>query len=242
MPSILVVDDSPIMRKNLKAILTKSGYTVAAEATNGLEAYHAYEEHRPDLVTMDITMPVMDGIQATKKITAAFPDARIVVISAFDQRTMLFEAMENGAKHYIIKPITADKLLNVLSTVLGAGTSTEAKIEAAPASEQAAEAESTPNLSIENQNGRFVINLTQQLTHRHLDALQQAVQGLLFIKPLNVVLQVGTEQPQEEIIARIAEIIATIQQAGGVVAMQAENRTLQAHSKFRALDVEFITV
>jgi two-component system chemotaxis response regulator CheY len=118
MANILVVDDSAIMRKNLRNILTKAGYNVIAEATNGLEAYQAFEKHRPDLVTMDITMPVMDGIQAVKKIIGSFPEAKIVVISAFDQRSMLFEAMENGAKHYIIKPITADKLLGVISEML----------------------------------------------------------------------------------------------------------------------------
>ncbi len=240
MPSILVVDDSPIMRKNLKAILTKSGYTVVAEAANGLDAYYAFEQHRPDLVTMDITMPVMDGIQATKKITTAFPEARIVVISAFDQRTMLFEAMENGAKHYIIKPITAEKLLTVIGNVLEAGSEQDqASTETAAVAEQDRVEEAVPTLSIENHNGRFVINLAEQLTLRHLDALQQAVQGLFFIKPLYIVLQFGKEQLTEEIIARVAEIISLIKQAGGSVALQTQNQQLQSHMMLRSLDVEF---
>ncbi len=118
MATILIVDDSAIMRKNLRSILTQAGHTVIAEAANGSEACLAYITHSPDLVTMDVTMPVMTGIEAVRKIVASDPQARIIVISAFDQRSMLFEAMELGAKQYIIKPITAEKLNAVVHKVL----------------------------------------------------------------------------------------------------------------------------
>jgi two-component system chemotaxis response regulator CheY len=118
MTTVLIVDDSPIMRRNLRSILTQAGCQVIAEAGNGEEGYQAYEKHQPDLVTMDITMPIMNGIQAVKKIVSAYPEARIIVISAFDQRNMVFEAMESGARNYIIKPITAEKLLQKLDQVL----------------------------------------------------------------------------------------------------------------------------
>ncbi len=118
MASVLVVDDSIIVRRNLKVILSQAGHRVVAEASNGKEAYGEYERHRPDIITMDITMPVMNGIESVKKIISAFPDARVVMISALDQRNMVFEALENGAKHYIIKPITPEKVLSVLDAVM----------------------------------------------------------------------------------------------------------------------------
>ena len=125
MAEILIVDDSMIMRRNLKTILTQAGHSIIAEASNGKEAFIEYEKHMPDLVTMDITMPIMNGIEAVKKIRCKFPEAKIVMISALDQRNMVFEALKNGAKHYIIKPITPDNVLAVLDTVLGETEETE---------------------------------------------------------------------------------------------------------------------
>jgi two-component system chemotaxis response regulator CheY len=118
MANILIADDSIIMRKNLKSIFTRAGHNIAAEASNGQQAYALYEKCIPDIVTMDITMPVMDGIEAVKKITGSFPDAKIIVISALDQKRMVLEALECGAKYYIIKPVTEEKVINALEEVL----------------------------------------------------------------------------------------------------------------------------
>jgi two-component system chemotaxis response regulator CheY len=116
---ILIVDDSIIMRRNLKEILTEAGHSVVAEASDGKKAVMEYESHMPDLVTMDITMPVMNGIEAVKKIISKNPEAKIIMISALDQRNMVFEALENGASHYIVKPITPENVLAVIGAVLG---------------------------------------------------------------------------------------------------------------------------
>ncbi|MFZ5969605.1 MAG: hybrid sensor histidine kinase/response regulator [Bacillota bacterium] len=118
MARILVVDDSIIMRKNLKTLLTQAGHTVVGEASNGLQGHLEYGKLKPDLVTMDITMPVMDGIQAVDKIIRDFPEAKIIMISALDQKHMVFKALKSGAKHYIIKPITFDKVMRVIDEVL----------------------------------------------------------------------------------------------------------------------------
>lgn len=118
MATILIVDDSILMRRNLKMMLTEAGHQVVAEASNGIEAYKEYAKHMPDLVTMDITMPVMSGIDAVKKIIATYPAANIIMISALDQKSMVFEAIQNGAKHYILKPITMDKILETIDDVL----------------------------------------------------------------------------------------------------------------------------
>lgn len=118
MANILIADDSIIMRKNLKSIFTRAGHNIVAEASNGQQAYALYEKSMPDIVTMDITMPVMDGIEAVKKIIGSFPDAKIIVISALDQKRMVFQALECGAKYYIIKPVTEEKVINALEEIL----------------------------------------------------------------------------------------------------------------------------
>lgn len=117
MANILIVDDSCIMRRNLRVLLTKAGHQIVAEASDGMQAYQEYVKHRPDLVTMDITMPVMNGIDSLKQIIASDPEARVVMVSALDQRNMIFEALESGAKHYILKPIN-EKTLEVIEEVL----------------------------------------------------------------------------------------------------------------------------
>ena len=118
MAKILIADDSSIVRRNLAAILTDAGHTIVAEALNGEIAYIEYERYLPDLVTMDITMPTLDGIGAVKKIMNSFPDANIIMVSALDQKNMILLAIQYGAKHYIIKPFTEDKVLKVVDEVL----------------------------------------------------------------------------------------------------------------------------
>lgn len=119
MSNILVVDDSAIMRRNLVTIFTQAGHTVVAEAINGGQAHLFYRTHLPDLVTMDITMPGVNGIEAVKSIIRDYPDAKIIMVSALDQKNMVFEALEVGAKHYIIKPITPETVISVVNKVLG---------------------------------------------------------------------------------------------------------------------------
>ena len=118
MAKILIVDDSSIARRNLNTIFADAGHTVVAEALNGEIAYKEYERHLPDIVTMDITMPTLDGIGAVKKIMKGFPDANIIMVSALDQKNLVLSAIQCGAKHYIIKPFTADKVLSVVDEVL----------------------------------------------------------------------------------------------------------------------------
>ncbi|MDR3589123.1 MAG: response regulator [Negativicutes bacterium] len=118
MARILIVDDSFVMRKTLGKILTELGHTVAAEAADGAQAFAEYTYHRPDIVTMDLTMKGESGAEATSKIVATFPDAKIIVISASEERKVILDALERGARHYIIKPITSGKISAVLDNVL----------------------------------------------------------------------------------------------------------------------------
>ncbi len=114
---ILIADDSYIMRNNLKEIFKSKGYKVVAEATNGKEACHYFDEFTPDLVTMDINMPVMNGIEAVKEIKSKHPGAKIIMVSAENQKGLLFEALKAGAVHYIVKPIVTNKVLTIVDEV-----------------------------------------------------------------------------------------------------------------------------
>lgn len=118
MANILIVDDSPIMRRNLKKILINGGYNIIAEASDGLQAIEQYEKHLPDLVTMDITMPIMNGLDALKKIIEKFPDAKIIMISAIEEKDKVYTALKCGAIQYILKPISPDRILALLKDVL----------------------------------------------------------------------------------------------------------------------------
>jgi len=118
MARVLIVDDSTIMRRNLKTILVQAGHTVVGEAVNGGQAHLMYRTYVPDLVTMDITMPNVNGIEAVKIIRKDFPEAKIIMVSALDQRSMVLEALKEGAKHYIIKPIDPETVIKVVDKVL----------------------------------------------------------------------------------------------------------------------------
>ena len=118
MPKILVVDDAAFMRMNLKNILTKEGFGEVVEAENGEIAIQKYKNEQPDLVTLDITMPEMDGIEALKKIKESDPDANVIMCSAMGQQSMVIEAIDAGAKDFIVKPFDKDKIKKAVSKVL----------------------------------------------------------------------------------------------------------------------------
>ena len=116
---VLVVDDAAFMRMMVKDILSKNGYEVVGEAENGMKALEKYQELKPDLVTMDITMPEMDGISAVKEIKKVDPNAKIVMCSAMGQQAMVIEAIQSGAKDFIVKPFQADRVIEAVKKVVG---------------------------------------------------------------------------------------------------------------------------
>ncbi len=117
--NILICDDAAFMRMMIKDILTKNGYNVAGEAENGAKAVEKYNEVKPDLVLMDITMPEMDGIQALKKIKENDPSALVIMCSAMGQQAMVIESIQAGAKDFIVKPFQADRVLEAVQKVVG---------------------------------------------------------------------------------------------------------------------------
>ena len=117
--NILICDDAAFMRMMIKDILTKNGYNVVGEAENGAKAVEKYQELKPDLVLMDITMPEMDGIQALKAIKAADPSATVIMCSAMGQQAMVIESIQSGAKDFIVKPFQQDGVLEAVRKVVG---------------------------------------------------------------------------------------------------------------------------
>lgn len=115
---ILVVDDAAFMRMMIKDILEKNGYEVVGEAQDGQEAVEKYKELNPDLVTMDITMPEMDGITALKEIKKINPEAKIVMCSAMGQQAMVIDAIQAGAKDFIVKPFQAERVIEAIQKVM----------------------------------------------------------------------------------------------------------------------------
>lgn len=110
MLKVLIVDDSLIIRKKITKLLEKLGHEVVFQATNGQEAIDGYGEHKPDLVTMDITMPDMDGITAVKHIIEQDVEAKIIMVTSHGQEDMVIKSIQAGAVGYMLKPITEDKL------------------------------------------------------------------------------------------------------------------------------------
>jgi two-component system chemotaxis response regulator CheY len=116
---VLFVDDSAFMRGILKGIILKDPYVLAGEAENGKVGVEKYEALKPDLVTMDIVMPEMDGIEAVRKIREKYPEARIIMVSAMGQQSMVIEAIQAGARDFIIKPFQPPRVQEALRRVVG---------------------------------------------------------------------------------------------------------------------------
>jgi two-component system chemotaxis response regulator CheY len=117
---ILITDDALFMRVTLKNILSQNGFEVVGEAQNGVESVELYKKLKPDLVTMDITMPELDGIGALKQIKDHDPSAVVVMCTAMGQKNMVVEAIQAGAKDFIVKPFQPDRVLEAVNKLLAA--------------------------------------------------------------------------------------------------------------------------
>jgi two-component system chemotaxis response regulator CheY len=117
MKKVLVVDDAAFMRVSIKNMLSKNDYEIVGEAENGKVAVLKYQELNPDIVTMDITMPEMDGLASLKEILAVNPAANVVMVSAMGQESMVREAVLSGAKGFIVKPFKEDIILSALQSL-----------------------------------------------------------------------------------------------------------------------------
>lgn len=239
MPQILIVDDSAVARQSLREIVTALGYTVAGEAENGSQAFVEYARLRPDIVTMDLTMQGMNGADATSKIIATFPEARIVVISAMEERQVVIDALERGARHFIIKPITHEKVSSVLANILRQNFDLEKHLELVrkmkgtddPLSPLKAPTYSPP-YRISADDKLIMINVNPILTETSCRTLAIELQEYLTGTP-RVLLDFGTAPKLPE--AALAEIDALIRD------MEKKSATVKAISRSHAF-VESVAI
>lgn len=119
MATILIVDDSRTSRRILKGIVEGDGHSVIGEAGNGEEGYLQYKELKPDIVTMDITMPNMDGIESLSLIKKENPDAKVIMITAAGQKEKMVEALKRGADEFVTKPFDQQEICNVIKRLAG---------------------------------------------------------------------------------------------------------------------------
>lgn len=117
MPTVLIVDDAMFMRVTIGNMLKDWGFEVVGEASNGKQAVAKFRELQPDLVTMDLTMPVMTGLEAVKVIMPEFPDAKIIMITALGKQNLVVDAIEHGASDFITKPFVKEKLKAVIDNL-----------------------------------------------------------------------------------------------------------------------------
>ncbi|HZN97342.1 MAG TPA: response regulator [Gemmatimonadales bacterium] len=116
--TVLVCDDAVFMRTMISDILSQAGFEIVGEAESGLQAVEKYRELKPDLVTMDIVMPDMGGIEAVREICKADPDAKILMCSAMGQQALVVEAIQAGAKDFVVKPFQPSRVLEAVQRVL----------------------------------------------------------------------------------------------------------------------------
>lgn len=119
---VLLVDDQRLMREGLRTLLElEPGLVVAGEANNGQEALGCYAELRPDVVLMDVRMPVLDGVEATRRLVAQFPGARVIILTTFDDDEYVFEGLRAGALGYLLKDVSIQELAEAIRTVVAGG-------------------------------------------------------------------------------------------------------------------------
>jgi two-component system chemotaxis response regulator CheY len=116
--NVLIADDLKFIKLVLRELIEKAGFRVVAEASNGEEAVELYKDTRPDVVLMDITMPRMDGLTALKKILETDPEAKVIMCSALGQQTLIVQALQLGAKDYIVKPLREERVITAIKKLL----------------------------------------------------------------------------------------------------------------------------
>jgi DNA-binding NarL/FixJ family response regulator len=167
---LLLVDDQRLMREGLRTLLEmEPGIAVAGEASNGQEALETYSQLLPDVVLMDVRMPVMDGVEATRRLRERWPAARVIILTTFDDDEYVFEGLRAGAAGYLLKDVSIHELAEAIHTVMAGGVLIEPSVARKVVAEFARLAAPTP---------RPAPNLDEPLSERELEILRLLAQGL----------------------------------------------------------------
>jgi YesN/AraC family two-component response regulator len=209
MLKILIVDDSNFMRKNLGQMFSQLGHEVVGEAGNGVEAYHAYCKLKPDLLTMDVTMPKMEGTEAVKNIIADFPDAKIIMISALSQKDIVYDAITAGALTFLAKPVKAENVVKALRKIF--------PIEKLVSETQFDQFKHI-FFKIQLKEEVFNIVISDETDGHPITSLPKAMDGILMVTPLKVVIDYGRmEKLPKEILEMVVTDFKKIKEIGGSV-------------------------
>lgn len=243
MAMVLIVDDSSIIRRDLRSILEGNGHEVVGEADNVEDALSMYRSRRVDLVTMDIQMPGKSGIEAVRMIRDFDPQARIVMVSSVEQRNLIYEAIKLGAKHYIVKPFSKEKVNEVINSIL------PATLAPSPVSEEQAELAQAPATNKSNpkvpayvkildpqalglpfevaiENGKIVFTLYKYVTDHTLPYLVGCLQGLLHVYNAKFVIVLERVPiPQDAALQPFEDFIRIVRSRNGTVAVVAEDNS-----------------
>jgi two-component system chemotaxis response regulator CheY len=253
MANIMIVDDSPIIRRSLRGMLESLGHRIAAEAEDGNEAIDIYKENEIDLVTMDIQLPGINGIEAVRLIRERNPQAAIVMISSIEERSKVYEAIKQGAKHYIIKPFTEDKVKKVINAVLGVQPNLEqnAPVESVAepqgkttdrfAKEQKQLELKVPALAampfeLVVKDGRVVLIVQRHISDANVSFLCSCLQGLLYYRKAKYVIELWEPIRHDEGLRLLIDFVSAVRDRKGTVGVVATDPTwfTQLSAKLRS--------
>lgn len=212
---MLIVDDALMMRKMIGKIVENGGHLVVDEAANGEQAIEMYQKYVPDVVTMDITMPVMDGIEALARIMACDVKAKVIMVSALGQQHKVMEALDAGAKGYILKPITKEKILAVIQQVIGVESCSISPAKSVfecgeKRNQESCDATFLPFV-FENKERCFSFTIKSEFACEDFTKLMIAVQGMLLVNPLEIVFNfIHSDVLNGRVVNNFIDIMATI--------------------------------
>ncbi|MDF2573009.1 MAG: response regulator, partial [Sporomusa sp.] len=231
---VLIVDDSAVARQSLRDIVAALGHVVIGEAASGVQAFVEYIKLKPDVVTMDLTMQGMGGAEAISKIIAADPEARIIVVSATEVRKGIIDALERGARHFIVKPIRQEKVAAVLNAILRPGFDRKRHLECVRKLKESQDSRSLinsdankcdPPYAISAQDNSLVhVFINQSLTVNSCQTLFHELTEHLDGSP-RVLLDFGIMSTlDEELLLKLNELIETIETNSGTVRAISNNQ------------------